>query len=325
MTLAIRIHAHGEADQFTIEDIDVPTPGPGEVRLVQDAIGVNYIDTYHRSGLYPMDLPGIVGMEAAGTVTAVGEGVSCLKEGDRVAYASGPVGAYAAERVMPAGRVVKLPDHIDNKTAAASMVKGMTAEYLLLRAYPVKKGDVILVHAAAGGVGQILCQWGHHLGATIIATAGSAEKLAIATACGAHHGINYRTENFKDRVQEITDGRGVHVVYDGVGADTFMDSLDCLRPLGYMVSYGNASGPVPAFEPKILASKGSLFLTRPSLWHYTMNDEEYQASARALFDVVESGAVKIDIGRTYDLKDAAQAHKDLEARLTTGSSIMIPS
>ena len=324
MALAVRIHAHGDAGQFRAEHVDVPAPGPGEVRLQQSAIGLNYIDTYHRSGLYPLTLPGIVGMEAAGIVTAVGDDVSQLKTGDRVAYASGPVGAYAAERIMPAGRVVKLPDSVDERTAAGAMVKGMTAEYLLRRTYPVKKGDIILVHAAAGGVGQILCQWARHLGAEIIATAGSTEKLALAKANGAHHLINYRTESFKERVRKITGGMGVHVVYDGVGADTFMDSLDCLRPLGYMVSYGNASGPVPAIEPRILSSKGSLFLTRPSLWHYTMTDEDYQASARALFDVMEKGVVKVTISKTYRLEDAAQAHRDLESRATTGSSILIP-
>lgn len=324
MALAIRIHAHGDVDEFTPEDIAVSSPAPGEVRIKQTAIGVNYIDTYHRSGLYPLTLPGIVGMEAAGVITGAGAGVTEFKEGDRVAYASGPVGAYTAERTMPAGRVVKLPDSIDDQTAAAIMVKGMTAEYLLRRTYPVKAGDIILVHAAAGGVGQILCQWANHLGATIIATAGSAEKLAIAKACGAHHLINYREESFKDRVREITGGLGVHVVYDGVGADTFMDSLDSLRPLGYMVSYGNASGPVPAFEPKILSSKGSLFLTRPSLWHYTMKDDDYRASAQALFDVMKKGVVKVSVSQTYPLSDAARAHRDLESRATTGSSILIP-
>jgi NADPH2:quinone reductase len=324
MALAIRIHAHGGPEEFKAEEIAVRAPGAGEVRLKQTAIGLNYIDTYHRSGLYPLEMPGIVGMEAAAIVTAVGDGVTTVKEGDRVAYASGPVGAYAAERLMPAGRVVTLPDSIDDQTAAAMMVKGITAEYLLRRTYPVKKGDTILVHAAAGGVGLILCQWGNHLGATIIATAGSAEKLALAKANGAHHLINYRAEDFVQRVKEITGGKGVHVVYDGVGADTFMGSLDCLRPLGYMVSYGNASGPVPAFEPKILASKGSLFLTRPSLWHYTMNDEDYQASAKALFEVVEKGVVKIAVNQTYKLEDAARAHRDLESRATTGSTVLIP-
>lgn len=324
MTLAIRIHAHGGPEEFKAEDIAVRAPAAGEVRLKQTAIGLNYIDTYHRSGLYPLDMPGIVGMEAAAVVTAVGEGVTRFKEGDRVAYASGPVGAYAAERVMPAGRVVKLPGSIDDRLAAAMMVKGITAHYLLHSTYPVKKGDVILVHAAAGGVGLIMCQWARHMGAEIIATAGSAEKLELARVAGAHHLINYRDEDFVARVREITHGQGAHVVYDGVGADTFTGSLDCLQPLGYMVSYGNASGPVPEFDLKLLSSKGSLFITRPSFWHYTMNDEDYQARASALFDAVDKGIVKISINQTYKLEEAARAHRDLESRATTGSTILLP-
>ncbi len=324
MTLAIRIHEHGGPEKFRVDQVEVPAPKPGEVLIHQSAIGLNYIDTYHRSGLYPMALPGIVGMEAAGVVEAIGDGVTNIAVGDKVAYASGPVGAYTARRVMPASRVVKIPDSLDMNTAAGLMVKGMTAEYLIRRTFPVKTGHIMLVHAAAGGVGQILCQWGHDLGATVIATAGSDEKCALARALGAHHTINYRRENFKDRIKDITAGKGVHVVYDGVGADTFLDSLDCLRPLGYMVSFGNASGPVPAFEPKILSSKGSLFLTRPSLWHYTMTDSDYQQSAQDLFDVVTRGAVKVSISKTYPLTEAAQAHIDLESRATTGSVILVP-
>ena len=324
MIQAVRIHAPGGPEQLRAEQMDTPAPGPDEVLISQSAIGVNYIDVYHRTGLYPLDLPAIIGMEGSGIVESTGANVKTLKIGDRVAYASGPVGAYAEKRVMPAGRVVKLPDTISYESAAAMMVKGMTAEYLLRRTYNVKKDDWILVHAAAGGVGQVLCQWGRHLGANIIATAGSDDKCALARRLGADHAINYRTENFKARVKDITNGQGVHVVYDGVGADTFMDSLDCLRPMGYMVSYGNASGLVPVIDPKILASKGSLFLTRPSLWHYTMTDEDYQASAKALFDVVQTGAVKIDVTKIYPLSDAAQAHRDLEGRATTGSVILIP-
>jgi len=324
MTLVVRIHEHGGPEVLRPERIELASPGAQDVLITQSAIGLNYIDTYHRSGLYPVALPGIIGMEGAGVVEAVGTDVTTLKAGDRVAYASGPLGAYAARRIMPAGRVVKLPDTMSFETAAALMVKGMTAEYLLRRTYPVKKGDIILVHAAAGGVGQILCQWGRHLGATVIATAGGAEKCSIARASGAHHAIDYRTENFVARVRELTNGQGVHVVYDGVGADTFMGSLDCLRPRGYMVSYGNASGPVPAFEPRLLAAKGSLFLTRPTLTDYTATDAEYQASAQALFDAVSAGALKVAVTKSYPLSEAAAAHRDLEARVTTGSVVLIP-
>jgi NADPH2:quinone reductase len=324
MTLAVRIHEHGAPEVLRIERVNVPPPGAGDVLIAQSAIGLNYIDTYHRSGLYPVALPGIIGMEAAGVVESVGAGVTAFKPGDRVAYASGPLGAYAARRVMPAGRVVKLPDRIDLTHAAAVMVKGMTAEYLLRRTYPVKPGDIILVHAAAGGVGQILCQWGRYLGATVIATAGGAEKCRIALASGAHHAIDYRTESFALRVRELTNGLGVHAVYDGVGADTFMGSLDCLRPRGYMVSYGNASGPVPAFEPRILATKGSLFLTRPTLTDYTATDADYQASAQTLFDAMAAGAFSAAAAKTYPLSEAVQAHRDLESRVTTGSVVMVP-
>ena len=324
MALAITIHEHGGPEVFRSEEITVKKPAAHEVRLQQSAIGLNYIDVYNRMGLYPMPLPGIIGMEGAGIVTDIGEDVQNFKIGDHVAYASAPLGAYASERNMPASRVVKLPAFLDDRSAAGFMVKGMTAEYLVRRTYPVKQNDVVLIHAAAGGVGLILCQWAKYLGATVIATAGSDDKCTLARDHGADLAINYKTENFKTSVKDFTDGKGVHVVYDGVGAQTFMDSLDCLRPLGMMVSFGNASGPVPAIEPKILASKGSLFLTRPSLWHYTMSEEDYQGSAKALFDVIESGAVRLKSSKTYPLIEAGQAHRDLEARLTTGSTILIP-
>ncbi|MGB4106476.1 MAG: quinone oxidoreductase [Alphaproteobacteria bacterium] len=322
MSHAIRIHETGGPDVLKYEEITVPPPGPGEILIRHTAIGLNFIDIYHRSGLYPLPLPFIPGTEAAGVVEALGEGVTALKKGDRVAYASGP-GSYTEQRVMPAGRVVKIPDGISDETAAAAMVKGMTAEYLLNRTYRVKRGETILFHAIAGGVGLIACQWAKSLGAIVIGTAGSAEKMEIARQHGCDHVINYRTEDFVARVKEITGGRGVPVVYDSVGKDTFMASLDCLQPRGLMVSFGNASGPVEAFSPGTLSTKGSLFLTRPSLWHYTSDDNEYAASAKALFDMIKSGKIKISIERRYQLKDAAQAQRDLETRKTTGSSILI--
>ncbi len=324
MALAIRIHEHGGPDVLRTEEIAVMPPKAGEVTIRQSAIGLNFVDTYHRSGLYPMTMPGIPGMEGAGIVTDIGEGVGGFKIGDKVTYASAPLGAYASERAMPADRVIKLPAFLSERDAAAYMVKGMTAEFLCRRTYPVKKGDIILVHAAAGGVGTILCQWAKHLGATVIATAGSEEKCEIAKANGAALAINYKKDDFKKAVKAFTGNLGVHVVYDGVGAATFMDSLDCLRPRGMMVSYGNASGPVPDFPPRILASKGSLFLTRPSLWHYTTTPEEYQASAQALFDVLESGVVKVQTAKAYALADVAKAHDDLEKRRITGSAILLP-
>ncbi len=325
MTHAIRIHQPGGPEALVWEEVEVGAPGPGEVRLAQTAVGLNYIDVYHRSGLYPVPaLPAAIGMEAAATVEAVGDGVAELAPGDRVAYASGPVGAYAEARLMPAGRVVKLPEAISDQQAAAMMLQGMTARYLIRRTYRVAAGETVLFHAAAGGVGLIACQWLKHLGATVIGTVGSEEKAALARAHGCDHTINYRSESFSERVRELTDGAGVPVVYDSVGKDTFEGSLDCLAPMGMMVSFGNASGPVPAFEPGILSAKGSLFLTRPSLIHYTAKREDLVASAEDLFEVVRSGAVKIEVNQTYPLAEAAQAHRDLEARKTTGSTILLP-
>lgn len=324
MTKAIRIHENGGPEVMRWEDIEVGEPDPGEIRIRHNAVGLNFIDVYHRTGLYSLDLPTGLGMEAAGVVESVGEGVTEFKPGDRVAYASPPPGAYAEVRLMPADRVVKLPDAIDDRTAAAMMLQGMTAQYLLRRTYRVQAGDTVLIHAAAGGVGLIACQWARHLGATVIGTVGNEEKAELARAHGCHHPIIYTREDFVKRVREITQGEGVAVVYDSVGKDTFMGSLDCLRPRGMMVSFGNASGPVPAFEPAILAAKGSLFLTRPTLMHYTARREDLLAAANDLFEVVTSGAVKIEVRQTYPLAQAAQAHRDLEARKTTGSTVLLP-
>lgn len=315
----------GGPENLRWQDVTVGEPGPGEVRLRHTAIGLNFIDVYHRTGLYPLPaLPAIIGLEAAGVVEAIGPGVSDLTAGTRVAYASPPAGAYAEVRLMPADRVVALPDAIDDAQAAAMMLKGMTAEYLLRRTYAVKAGDTILVHAASGGVGLILCQWAKHLGATVIGTVGSPEKAELARAHGCDHPILYRQENFVDEVHALTGGAGVAVVYDSVGKDTFMGSLDCLQPMGMMVSFGNASGAVPAFEPGLLSAKGSLFLTRPTLMTYTAKRADLVASAQALFAVVLAGAVRIEINQRYPLRNGAQAHRDLEARKTTGSTLLIP-
>ncbi len=325
MTHAIRIHEYGGPEVLRWEEVAVGDPGPGELRIRHGAIGLNYIDVYHRTGLYPLPaLPWTLGMEGAGRVEAVGPGVSEFKVGDRVAYASPPVGAYAEVRLMPADRVVALPDAIDERAAAAMLLQGMTAQYLLRRSYRVQAGDTILLHAAAGGVGLIASQWARHLGATVIGTVGSEAKATLARAHGCDHVIDYRRENIVERVREITGGAGVAVVYDSVGKDTFTDSLDCLRPLGMMVSFGNASGPVPAFEPGLLAAKGSLFFTRPSLMHYTARRADLLASAAELFAVVTGGAVKIEVNQTYPLAETAQAHRDLEARQTTGSTVLLP-
>ena len=325
MSKAIRIHEYGGPEVLRWEEVEVGEPGPGQLRVRQAAVGLNYIDVYHRTGLYPLpSLPWTLGMEGAGQVEAVGEGVAEFKVGDRVAYASPPVGAYAEVRLIPADRVVALPDVIDDQTAAAMMLQGMTAQYLLRRTYRVQPGNAILLHAAAGGVGLIASQWARHLGATVIGTVGSDEKAELARAHGCHHVIVYSRENFVERVREITDGQGVAVVYDSVGQATFMGSLDCLRPLGMMVSFGNASGAVPPFEPGILAAKGSLFLTRPSLMHYTAKRADLLASAAELFDVVAGGAVRIEVRQTYPLAETAQAHRDLEARRTTGSTVLLP-
>jgi NADPH2:quinone reductase len=325
MPKAIRIHEYGGPEVLRWEDVEVGAPGPGQLRVRHAAVGLNYIDVYHRTGLYPLpSLPWTLGMEGAGQVEAVGEGVTEFKVGDRVAYASPPVGAYAEVRLIPADRVVALPDTIDDRTAAAMMLQGMTAQYLLRRTYRVRPGDAILLHAAAGGVGLIASQWARDLGATVIGTVGSDDKAELARAHGCHHVIVYSRENFAERVREITGGQGVAVVYDSVGQATFMGSLDCLRPLGTMVSFGNASGPVPPFEPGILAAKGSLFLTRPSLMHYTAKRADLVASAAELFEVVGNGVVKIEVRQTYPLAETAQAHRDLEARQTTGSTVLLP-
>ena len=323
MPYAIRIHETGGPEKLKWEEVQVGDPGPGQVRVRNTAIGLNFVDTYQRSGLYSMPLPFILGSEGAGVVEAVGPRVKELKVGDRVAY-SGPVGAYADVLLRPAERLVKIPAGVDDRTAAAMMLKGLTAHYLIRRTYRVKKGDTILMHAAAGGVGQILCQWARHLGATVIGTVGSEEKAALARKAGCKHVIVTSKEKFAERVKAITKGKGVPVVYDGVGKDTFMDSLDCLRPLGLMVSFGNASGPVAPISPTILAPKGSLFLTRPTLLHYTASREDLVKAARELFAVVKSGKVKISINQTYPLRDAAQAQSDLEARKTTGSTVLLP-
>lgn len=306
------------------EEISLPAPGKGEVRLRQTAIGLNFIDTYHRTGLYPLPgLPAVLGREAAGVVEAVGPGVTEFRPGDRVAYALS-AGAYAEERNIGAHEIVHLPESIDDRTAAAMMLKGLTAQYLIRRTYRVKAGDTILVHAAAGGVGSILCQWAKRLGATVIGTVGTEEKAKLALAHGCQHPVVYTREDFRNRVREITDGRGVPVVYDSVGRITFDRSLDCLAPLGMMVSYGQSSGPVDPFPIGQLAAKGSLFLTRPTLATYIADREELVRNAGELFDVVRDGSVKIEVRQTYPLAEAARAHRDLEARKTTGSTLLLP-
>lgn len=323
MPYAMRVHEYGGPDKLRWEQVEVGEPGEGQVRVRNTAVGLNFVDTYQRSGLYPMQLPFTPGSEGAGVVEAVGPKVKEFKVGDRVAYSS-PVGAYAEVLLRPAARLVKLPAGVDDKMAAAMMLKGLTAQYLIRRTYRVKKGDTILVHAAAGGVGQILCQWAKALGATVIGTVGSDEKAAIAKKAGCKHVIVTSREKFVDQVKAITKGKGVPVVYDGVGKDTFMDSLDCLAPLGLMASFGNASGAVTQFNPGVLAQKGSLFLTRPTLMTYTASREDLVNAARELFAVVKSGKVRISINQTYPLREAAQAQRDLEARKTTGSTVLLP-
>jgi len=323
MPKAIRIHETGGPEVLRWEEVEVGRPGPGEALICQTAIGLNFIDTYHRTGLYPLPLPAVLGMEGAGMVEEVGAGVTDVEPGDRVAYA-GVLGAYTERRLIAADRLVPLPDGVSDIQAAAMMLKGMTAEYLLLRTHPVQRGETILVHAAAGGVGLIMCQWAKHLGATVIGTIGSDDKAELARANGCHHPIVYTRENFTERVRALTGGAGVPVVYDSVGKDTFLGSLDCLRPLGLMVSYGNASGAVPPFNIGLLAQKGSLFLTRPVLMAYTAKREDLLSCARALFEVVASGVVKIKLERTWPLEDAASAHRELEGRRTTGSTVLIP-
>ncbi|MBK1866437.1 quinone oxidoreductase [Aestuariivirga sp. YIM B02566] len=305
-------------------DVDVPSPGKGEIRLRQTAIGLNYIDTYHRSGLYALPLPAGIGMEGAGVIEAVGEGVKGLKVGDRVAYGVGPRGAYARHRNVPASRVAKLPKSISDETAAGMMLKGLTVRALLRSVYKVKRGETILFHAAAGGVGVIFTQWAKALGVKVIGTVGSDDKIAVAKAHGCAHVINYRTDDVVARVKEITKGAGVPVVYDGVGQATFMTSLDCLRPRGLLVCFGNASGPVKSFDLGLLAAKGSLYVTRPTVMTYMADDAELAAASRDLIEIVKSGKVKIPVNQRYKLADVAQAHRDLESRATTGTTILIP-
>lgn len=324
MTEMIRFHQTGGPEVLQLEQVELGEPGPGQVRIRQQAIGLNFIDIYHRAGLYPLPLPSGLGSEAAGLIEAVGEGVSEFQVGDRVGYCSGPQGAYAQARIMPADKLIKLPEAISFETAAAMLLQGLTAEYLLRRTYAVQAGDAVLIHAAAGGVGQIAVQWAKALGATVIATAGGAAKCARVRALGADVVIDYRSEDFVAATRTATAGRGVRVVYDGVGKDTFAGSLDCLAPRGLMVSYGNASGPVPDIAPLLLAQKGSLFLTRPTLGHYIASRAELLAAAEALFAVVISGAVQIEIAQRYPLQQAAQAHRDLAERRTTGSTILLP-
>jgi NADPH2:quinone reductase len=319
----MRVYEYGGPEKLRWEQVQVAAPGEGQVLVRNTAVGLNFVDTYQRSGLYQMALPFTLGSEGAGVVEAVGPKVKELKVGDHVAY-SGPLGAYAEVLLRPADRLVKIPAGVDDKTAAAMMLKGLTAQYLLRRTYRVKKGDTILMHAAAGGVGQILCQWARALGATVIGTVGSDEKAALAKKAGCKHVVVTSREKFVEQVKAITKGKGVPVVYDGVGKDTFMDSLDCLAPLGLMASFGNASGAVTQFNPGVLAQKGSLFLTRPTLITYTASREALLSAARELFAVVKSGKVKIAINQTYPLREAAQAQRDLESRKTTGSTVLIP-
>ena len=325
MVNAIRIHEYGGADKLKWEAVDVGAPGPGEIRVKHRAIGFNYIDTYFRSGLYkiPGGLPAVLGTEGAGDVLAAGSGVTDLAVGDRIAYAN-PMGAYIEERLMPAERAVKLPASIEYKTAAAMMLQGMTVRYLLRQTYKVGPGTVMLLHAAAGGVGLIACQWAKHLGATIIGTVGDDAKGRLAKEHGCTHIINYRTENFVERVKAITGGKLCDVVYDSVGKDTYPGSLECLKPLGLWVSFGNSSGAVPPFEIGILNTKGSLYTTRPTLLHYTSTRATLMENANELFDLVGRGIVKINVNQTYALKDAAQCHRDVESRKTTGSTVLLP-
>ena len=321
MVQAIRFAKTGGPEVLEWQQVEVGKPGEGQVRLRHSAVGLTYIDTYQRSGLYPLPLPSGIGSEAAGIVEEVGPGVSGLQPGDRVAYAGGPLGAYSEARIMPADRLVPLPDGISDQQGAAMMLKGMTAWYLLRRTHPVKSGETILIHAAAGGVGLIVCQWAKHLGASVIGTVGDDQKAALAKANGCDYPINYRREDFVARVNEITSGKKLPVVYDSVGKDTFYKSLDCLAPLGLMASFGQSSGAIGLVDIGILAAKGSLFLTRPTLNTYTASRDDLLTAARDLFDVVLKGAVKIAINQTYKLREAAQAHRDLQDRKTTGSTV----
>jgi NADPH:quinone reductase len=323
MAKAVRYHKQGGPEVLQFEDVPVGEPGQGQVRVRHTAIGVNFVDTYQRSGLYPMQLPQIGGNEGAGVVEAVGPGVTDLKKGDRIAYTGLP-GSYCEARVVPAERLVKLPEGISDEQAGSMLLKGLTVHYLIHSTYPVKKGDTVLWHAAAGGVGTIACQWLKALGVTVIGTVGSDDKAKLAKEHGAAHVINYSKENFVERVKALTDGKGVPVVYDGVGKNTWDGSLDCLRPRGYLVSFGNASGAVTSFNPGILAQKGSLFLTRPTLASYISTRADLVERANALFDAVKSGKVKIETTGRYKLSDAQRAHRDLEGRKTTGSIVLTP-
>lgn len=320
MPHAIRIHSVGGPEVMKWEPVEVGNPGPGELRVKHTAVGLNYIDTYHRTGAYPIPLPFTLGMEGAGVVEAVGANVTGFSVGDRVAYAN-PIGSYCEVRLMPAERAVKIPGGVTDQQAASMMLKGMTAQYLLKRTCPVQPGDTILVHAAAGGVGLILCQWGRHLGATVIGTVGDEAKAELARTHGAHHTILYRKEDWVAKVSEITGGKKCRVVYDGVGKDTFLKSLDCLQPFGLCALYGAASGKPDPLDTGILAGKGSLYVTRPTLFTYTSSREDLVTTTNDLFDVVSRGIVKINVNQTYALKDAAQAHADLESRKTTGSTV----
>ena len=324
MSKAIRIYEPGGIDAMRWEEVTVGEPGPGEARVRHKAVGLNFVDVYQRSGLYKVPLPSGLGSEGAGVVDAVGRGVTLVKPGDRVAYYGGPLGSYSEVRNMPAERLILLPDAISFETGAAMMLKGLTVRSLLRATYAVQPGETILWHAAAGGVGLIACQWAKALGVTVIGTVGSETKAALAKAHGCEHVIDYVRENFVERVKEITGGNGVPVVYDSVGKDTFMGSLDCLKLRGLMVSFGNASGAVPPFEPALLGQKGSLYMTRPSAAHYVAQRPDLEAAAKELIDMVISGKVKIDINQRYPLKDVGQAHLDLIARKTTGSTILIP-
>ena len=324
ITNAIRVHKQGGPEEMKWEEVALPEIQKGDVLIKHTAIGLNYIDTYHRSGLYTMPVPLTLGIEGAGVIEEAGESVKDLKVGDRVAYASPPTGSYAERKVMPADRLVKIPDDISDEVAAAIMLKGMTVEYLVRRTYNVKAGQAVLFHAAAGGVGLIACQWLKAIGATVIGTVGSAEKAALAKDNGCDHTILYREEDFVAKVKEITNGEGVPVVYDGIGKDTAIQGLDCLSPLGLMVIFGNASGNAPPIDTGLLAAKGSLFLTRPTLMTYNAKREDLVESAQQLFNMVSNGKINISINARYNLKDAAQAHKDLESRKTTGSTLLIP-
>jgi len=324
MAHAIRIHRYGGPEAMVWDEIELGRPGPGEVRLRQTAVGLNFIDTYHRTGYYPLpELPAILGREAAGVVEEVGEGVTEFQPGDRAAYVLAP-GSYVDERLIAAEQLIPLPEGVDDRQAAAVMIKGLTAHYLLRKTHAVQTGETILVHAAAGGVGLLLCQWARHLGATVIGTVGTTEKANLARAHGCEHPILYSEEDFVARVREITDGKGVPVVYDSVGESTFEKSLDCLAPLGLMVTFGQSSGPAPPLDVTTLAQKGSLFLTRPTLFSYVARREDLLANSKELLDLVASGVLRIEIGQSYPLKDAEQAHRDLEARRTSGSTVLLP-